>query len=270
MNISGSILFLAISIIISFNNSFGQNNKTSPFKTDYGTEAILLGVGAATSLATLAIQLNLDSLTPEQIAELDKMNVNNFDRSAIGQYQSDYLGDVLLYSSYLLPLTFLANIEAKNNFGVLALMYSEVILLNIGTNGLLKGLTKRTRPYVYDPQSPLDKTTNIDARLSFYSGHTSTVASNYFFTASVLNEYVDNNTTKILIWSAAALVPAVTAFSRVNTHWHFPSDVIVGYIVGAAIGYLIPLIHKSDADDNDSLVPLDNQFKPLIGLQVNF
>lgn len=269
MNISGSILFLIISISISFSNSFGQN-KTSPFKIDYGTEAVLLGVGAATSVATLAIQLNTDPLTLEQIKELDKNDVNSFDRPTIGPFQKDHLGDVLLYSSYLLPLTFLANENAKDDFGDLALMYSEVLLLNVGIMGMVKGLSTRTRPYVYDPASPLEQTTKIDSRLSFFSGHASTTASNYFFTASVLSEYVDNNTTKIIMWSTAALIPAVTAFSRVNTHWHFPTDAIVGYVVGAAIGYLVPLIHKQDAEEINEAAEPSFIHKPIIGFKINF
>jgi membrane-associated phospholipid phosphatase len=140
-------------------------------------------------------------------------------------------------------------------------------LLNVGITGIVKGLSRRTRPYVYDPASPLEQTTKMDSRLSFFSGHSSTTASNYFFTASVLNEYVDNNTTKIIMWSAAAIIPAVTAFSRVNTNWHFPTDVIVGYIVGAAIGYLVPLIHKQESDDANTYVPSNNIHKPLFGFQ---
>jgi membrane-associated phospholipid phosphatase len=149
-------------------------------------------------------------------------------------------------------------------------MYSEVLLLNVGITGIVKGLSKRTRPYAYDSASPLEQTTKIDSRLSFFSGHASTTASNYFFTASVLNEYITNNTTKTLIWSAAVIIPAITGFSRVNTHWHFPTDVIVGYIVGAAIGYLVPLIHKQESDDAGTVAPLNNLHKPLIGFQVQF
>jgi membrane-associated phospholipid phosphatase len=218
----------------------------------------------------LAIQLNTDPLTLEQIEALDKNDVNSFDRPTIGPFQSDHLGDVLLYSSYLLPLTFLANGNAKDDFGDLALMYSEVLLLNVGITGIVKGLSTRTRPYVYDPASPLEQATKIDSRLSFFSGHSSTTASNYFFTASVLNEYVDNNTTKIIMWSAAALIPAVTAFSRVNTHWHFPTDAIVGYVVGAVIGYLVPLIHKQDVEEINETTELNFIHKPLIGFQINF
>lgn len=269
MNNSKLIFFLLFSLAILSNNSFSQTN-TSPFKMDYGTEAVLLGVGAATSVATLAIQLNSDPLTLEQIEALDENNVNSFDRPTIGPFQSDPLGDVLLYSSYLLPLTFLANENAKDDFGDLALMYSEVLLLNVGITGIVKGLSKRTRPYAYDSSSPLEQITKIDSRLSFFSGHASTTASNYFFTASVLNEYVNNNTTKIIMWSAAALIPAVTAFSRVNTHWHFQTDVIVGYVIGAAIGYLVPLIHKQDAKEINETTELNIIHKPLIGFQINF
>jgi membrane-associated phospholipid phosphatase len=266
MNNLKLIFFLLFSLTILSNISFSQTN-TNPFKIDYGTEAVLLGIGAATSVATLAIQLNADPLTLEQIEALDKNNVNSFDRPTIGPFQSDPLGDVLLYSSYLLFLTFLANENAQDNFGDLALMYSEVLLLNVGINGIVKGLSKRTRPYVYDSLSPLEQTTKIDSRLSFFSGHTSTTASNYFFTASVLNEYITNSTTKTLIWSVAVIIPAITGFSRVNTHWHFPTDVIVGYIVGAAIGYLVPLIHKQESDDAGTYVPSNNIHKPLLGFQ---
>jgi membrane-associated phospholipid phosphatase len=106
--------------------------------------------------------------------------------------------------------------------------------------------------------------------LSFYSGHTSNTASISFFTAKVFSEYITDNTAKIFIWSAAVLIPAVTGFSRINTHWHFPTDVIVGYIVGAAIGYLIPLIHTRESDDSEQINPTEYFYKPIIGFQIKF
>ena len=39
-------------------------------------------------------------------------------------------------------------------------------------------------------------------------------------------------------------MPAVTAWARVGAGKHFASDVIVGYLTGAAIGYLVPELHK--------------------------
>jgi membrane-associated phospholipid phosphatase len=38
-------------------------------------------------------------------------------------------------------------------------------------------------------------------------------------------------------------VPAYAALQRVQAGKHYPSDVIVGLAVGAAMGYLIPQIH---------------------------
>ena len=270
MSILRVICSLVLLTILSFNSSFSQNNNSSPFKIDYGTEALLLGSGAVAGVTALAALLNLDPLTQEQIEELNPDDINSFDRSFIGPYSEDYLGDALQYSTYLLPLTFLTNKDAKNDFGDLALMYGEVLLLNASINGIVKGLSSRTRPYVYDEQSPLEEKTNIDARLSFYSGHTSNTASISFFTAKVFSEYITDNTAKVFIWSAAVLIPAVTGFSRVNTHWHFPTDVIVGYIIGAAIGYLIPLIHKHKNDESDQSNPAENFYKPIVGFQIKF
>lgn len=270
MNIPKVICSLVLLAIISFNSSFSQNNNLSPFKIDRGTEALLFGGGAAAGVTALAVLLNLDPLTQEQIDELNPDDINSFDRAFIGPYSEDYFGDALQYSTYLLPLTFLTNKNAKKDFGDLALMYGEVLLLNASINGIVKGLSGRTRPYVYDEQSPFEEKTNIDAKLSFYSGHTSNTASISFFTAKVFSEYITDNTAKVFIWSAAALIPAITGFSRVNTHWHFPTDVIVGYIIGAAIGYLIPLIHKRDNEEIEQSNPAQNFYKPIVGFQIKF
>jgi membrane-associated phospholipid phosphatase len=134
----------------------------------------------------------------------------------------------------------------------------------------VKGLTTRNRPYVYDVNSPAEEKYKTGARHSFYSGHTSFAASNSFFTARVFSEYLTNSTTKTLIWTAAALIPAVTGFSRVNSHNHFPTDVIVGYIVGAAIGYLIPELHKYESTNDESTAPAQFIHKPMLGFQISF
>ncbi len=267
MNIFKALSAILFSILFTINFSFSQNNNSSPFKLDTGTETILLTSGAVLGITALAILLNSDPLTKEQINKLNPDDVNSFDRSFLGVYNEDELGDVLLYSSYLLPLTFLTNSETKKDFGDLSLMYGEVLLLNASINGIVKGLSERIRPFVYDERSPLEEKTTVDAKLSFYSGHTSSTASNTFFTAKVFSEYLTDETTKVLIWSAAALIPAITGVSRVNNHWHFPTDVIVGYIVGAAIGYIIPLIHKIDNDNTD---PSQNIYRPMIGFQIKF
>jgi membrane-associated phospholipid phosphatase len=270
MNFFRSISIFALSVIFSFSFLFPQSSQDKPFELSSGKEAVIIGVSSVVGIAALIVVLNNDKLTEDGINSLTPEDVNKLDRIAIGPYQEDVLGDVLLYGSYLLPLTFLTYQDTREDFGTLSLMYGEVVLLNTGINALVKGLTTRNRPFVYNADSPIEEKYKIDARHSFYSGHTSTTASNSFFTARVLSEYLTDNTAKVLIWSAAALIPAVTGFSRINTHNHFPTDVIVGYIVGAAIGYLIPAIHEYESSNNEIATPQEFIHKPIIGFQFSF
>lgn len=267
MKYSRCTLYLFVILFLSNHNSFAQ--KKDPFELTLTKEAVLITSGAAAGITALSILLNMEQLKIDEINSLNSLNVNEFDLSAIGPLEDDHLGDALLFSSYLMPLSFLANDYARKDFGNLVIMYGEVLLINASINGIVKGITKRVRPFAYDKQSPLDEKATVNARLSFYSGHVSISAANSFFTASVLNEYLDNHTTKTLIWSAAFLYPAIVSYSRINSHQHFPTDVIVGYIVGAAIGYLIPLIHKRDININtNSEIPAGNLHKPLFGFKV--
>ena len=270
MNFNRSISSLALSIIFTFNLSFSQSPQDGPFELIFGKEAAIIGAGAAVGVTAFLIMSNNNQLTEDGINSLKPDDVNGFDRIAVGPFEEDKLADFILYGSFLLPVTFLTYEETREDFGTLSLMYGEVVLLNAGINGLVKGLTTRNRPFVYDENSPLEQKYKIDARHSFYSGHTSFTASNSFFTARVFSEYLTDNTAKVLIWSAAALIPAVTGLSRINTHNHFPTDAIVGYIVGAAIGYLIPELHKYENESSDSVTAEQFIHKPIFGFQISF
>jgi len=151
-------------------------------------------------------------------------------------------------------------------------MYGEAILLNASINALVKAMTLRNRPFVYDKNSLLEPKLDVDARYSFYSGHTSMSAVNTFYTAKVYSAYISDGATKTLLWTAAALIPAITGFARINTHNHFPTDVIAGYIVGAAIGYFIPEIHKNKnyVGESGSAVPVEFKHQPIFGFQITF
>jgi len=270
MNFYRTISFFSLSFLFFLNFSFSQSTGDGPFKLTSGKEAAIIGTGAAVGITALLIMSNNDKLTEDGVNSLNPENIGGFDRIAIGPYQEDVLGDALVYSSFLLPLTFLAYNDTREDFGTLFLMYGEVVLLNAGITGLVKGLTTRNRPYVYNDNSPAEEKYKVGARHSFYSGHTSFTASNSFFMARVFSEYLSDNTTQILIWGAAALIPAVTGFSRVNTHNHFPTDVIVGYIVGAAIGYLIPKLHKYENKNEETVTPDEFIHKPILGFQLSF
>lgn len=261
-------VFLLVLILSDFSSCQGKT--LSPFNIDFSREAIIFGAGAAAAVSAYAILENVNPFTPEEISLLGPADVNSFDRGAIGPFTEDHTGDVLLYTSYLLPLTFLTYGETKNDFLDLTLMYSEILLIQASINGIVKGTVQRTRPFVYDEQTPIDEKTAKDARISFFSGHTSMTAAISFFTAKVFTEYIEDNTAKIFIWSGAALLPAVTAISRVNTHWHFPTDVMMGYAVGAFVGYILPELHRTKVSESISIYPMLNINSPTLAVRVKF
>jgi membrane-associated phospholipid phosphatase len=272
MNFLRSISFTSLLLIILFNASFSQISTDDPFDVKTDKELVITGIGALIGTAAIIINTNNTPLTLKEISSLNSQDVNKFDRIALGPYKGDVPGDIMLYGSFIFPLTFLTYDKTLEDFGTISLMYGEAVLLNASINSLVKAITLRDRPFVYDENSLLEPKLDIDARYSFFSGHTSMTAVNTFFTARVYSGYISNQTTKTILWTAAAIIPAIAGYSRINTHNHFPTDVIVGYIVGAAIGYLIPEIHKTknSKSNNSSTMPEQFIHKPVFGFQITF
>ena len=96
------------------------------------------------------------------------------------------------------------------------------------------------------------------ARFAFFSGHTSVTASNFFFTAKVFSDYFPDSKLKPYIWSVAAIAPAITAYLIVKAGRHYKTDVITGYAVGAAIGFLVPHLHRKKSSKKWTVLPTGN------------
>ena len=93
-----------------------------PYSLDYNREFILLGSGAVMGISGLVLMNNVTPLTAEEIARLDPNDINPFDRHAIGQYRDVEAGDALLYASFLLPLSFLADERTKRDWKTLGVI----------------------------------------------------------------------------------------------------------------------------------------------------
>ncbi len=190
-------------------------------------------------------------IEPYTIAGLDtisRSDVIPFDRGATYYWDpgSGRASDILLAGSVMAPLLFLTTKSTRQDFGWIILMAGEVMSINYGLNTTVKNITNRPRPYVYNPDAPLDERTGPGSLASFYSGHSSTAAAMSFFMATVLTQYHPDMKTgwKITVWAVAAAYPAVTGYLRVASGQHYPTDVIVGYAAGALTGWLVPFLHK--------------------------
>jgi len=210
----------------------------------------LLSAGAAGTVTSLILRDNNKPLGLEQLNELDVGKLMDLDMQATGNYSlsSQKASDVLLTASYALPLSTLLIPEARKDLGIISIMLAESILLTETLTGITKNLVNRPRPYAFNTDLADDIRIDDNNNLSFFSGHTSYTAMFSFFTASVLSNYIENQTTRHFVWAGAILLPAATGFYRYDGGKHFITDVVAGYAVGAAIGYLIPRLHEVEKE----------------------
>ena len=157
----------------------------------------------------------------------------------------------------ILPAAFLVENHTGRDIKTLLIMYAEVFSFNYGLTVLAKSTAHRARPYVYNPEVDIGKRTSSDSRASFFSGHTSQTAAASFYFAKVITDYhpTMRKGLKTGMWIFAVAAPALNGYFRVKAGKHFPTDVITGYIAGAATGWLIPQLHrtKSSKDQKEKI-----------------
>jgi len=198
------------------------------------------------------LERDIEPLSLEEVLALDPIEVNKFDRPATDNWRPKVASysDIGLSASVLLPLTLGLENTISKQFDELSLLWIETLGITYLVTNLTKVLVKRKRPYVYNSNLVLREAISTsddvrrNARLSFFSGHTSITAAMSFLFAQTYNDFYPDDGTRYVIWSGAALLPAAIGIMRVLAGRHYPSDVIVGYIVGAAVGILVPRLHR--------------------------
>jgi len=182
---------------------------------------------------------------------MDRSRVNAFDRIATRQWSpaAGTASDVFLYGG--LGGAFVASgIEAlvhkhtARKWVIQGVVMAESILVASGLTTIAKYAVRRPRPTFYNPAAPDSERAQLDANKSFWSGHAATVAAALASYATV--EWLEEPGS-MMAWvstaAAAAVIPTVASL-RVAAGKHYPSDVIVGGLVGAATGIVVPLLHR--------------------------
>lgn len=226
--------------------SFAQIQAQNTYHLDWKKEVPLFTTAVTFGGVGTLMKAKKKTLTEAQIAALDRNNVWKFERFASYNWNTQAIkqSDVFLFGSHAIPLAVFAHPQARKDWKAVTVMGAEAYLLNASLTALVKEIFQRKRPFLYNENAPLYKKQKADATSSFFSGHTSVVATNSFFTAYMLTNYTTNNKYDPVIWATAATIPAITAALRVRAGKHFPTDVAVGYLVGALSGILIPMLHK--------------------------
>lgn len=208
----------------------------------------------------------LDSL---KVIQLDPSEINWFDRGAAKQDYDYYskaikISNYCMYLSYICPLLLFADKEIRNDWYKVLMLFLEAEAINGNAYSWLAAVHfDRMRPLVYNKDFPLNKRLESRNRNSFYSGHTSCVATSSFFAAKIYIDYhPELGKKKFLIYSAALIPPVVVGTCRYKSGKHFPTDIITGFAVGASIGILTPHLHKNKSY-NPAIVPVTGSFTGL-------
>ena len=250
--------FILFIFLICFSNVNSQT-KEFPYKLKKTNDIILLTTAFSTSLIFYYIDNNfpIDYLSDNEIIKLTREDINSFDRSATYNWSeksdkaSDYLKLGMQYAPVLLAFPEIKN-KNWNTILTLGVMYFEGYLLNSSLTGSTKLVVQRKRPFLYN--TSLDDAKRIDlgasesSYKSFYSGHSSSTFFNAVFISQVITDVYGKSTFSYIVWGLSLSAAAATGYLRYDAGQHFPTDIIVGAITGSAIGYLIPLLHKTKTD----------------------
>ena len=230
------LLFLLILIPILLNSYI--------FEVDKVESLIFISSALALDLSNNYFDRQLINKPTElELSTLSKSDVPFFDESGLQPY-SAVLKDFSDYAAYLtIGSTLYCLYENdKQVFLDNMIVFGEILIAQSAVGKWTKTLSHRYRPFVYDEDVSYSKKTQRNSQHSFYSMHSSTVFGaatfGYFY-------YFQNYGHNLLIGSLLFGSASATAILRVASAQHFPSDVIVGALIGSGISYTICKYHQN-------------------------
>ncbi len=255
-----SIFFWLSFFIVS---SFSASARSFPYHLHLTSDLLILSGGSGVWLLAADKANRVPALSLSDMAGLNAMDLNAFDRSAVYHYSEGNLDSYFKYGMFAAPAVMLVPLcKSGEWFLTYSVMYLEVAVCNAALTELSKALVQRTRPFYYNPalsdEAKLALGADRGKRDSFVSGHTSIAFSSAVFLSKTLEDiYGRSNLTKV-VWGASLSVAATTGYLRYRSGSHFPTDILAGAVLGAAIGYTIPAIHKEKK--RYSMVVMPNSF----------
>jgi membrane-associated phospholipid phosphatase len=220
---------------------------------------ILIPTAIATTITADYLYKRRDfEMSVEEIQQLNRTSINSFDRPATYNWSRSAANFSNVPYSVLpiLPIAFgvpLIKHKQWSNALTLGVIYVEVLFFTKNITGITKSLAQRRRPYLYNTQfTPEERfklqETSPDPYSSFISGHSSV---SFAFAVLLSKTYTDiygKNTWSKIVWGTSLSFAAAAAYARVEAGVHYPTDVMAGALIGSAIGYIIPTLHKTKTE----------------------
>jgi membrane-associated phospholipid phosphatase len=256
---------LVLGAVASPSPAFAQAPRPHQLKYDVALDATVIGLSAAFVIGTELVKV----VKPQRCRWCDRSDgedrLNGLDRWAKATFrwrdprQAQFDSGV---TAFLLEPAFAtvdmivvsAADDADRAFPVDLLIITEAVAFSTFLNQATKLLIARERPFVHGlPAEERTKTAlPSDNNVSFYSGHTSMT----FSLAAAAGTVASLRGYRLmpLVWATLMPLAAATGYLRMGADKHYFSDVLVGAVVGAAVGVAMPLLFHGRQGDN--LVPI--------------
>jgi hypothetical protein len=238
------------------NNCHPQNDTVRHlYRVNYWVSGIFSAVASAADLYAINGVLKAKvKLTPLELQGLNTNVFSGLDRWALNQDPSQR-GNYLKDADYMLPVIIITpgllalNKDIRKDWARMLLMYYEMQCITFSIYNFSPfgpAFQNKYRPVVYYEQLPDNERMVGNNRNSMYSGHAATAVASTFFMVKVYCDYhPDMNSGKKYLLYTIATIPALTmGYLRVKGLEHFPTDILVGLIIGGTCGILVPELHR--------------------------
>lgn len=202
--------------------------------------AILAGAVTA-SLAPMALPLRDHPMWDSQLlGELDSAVCDQFSQRAA------QLSDLALVAAIAAPAAYLTGATIDDADGDRLVIYGEALAVDLALAQVAKYVVHRPRPYLYNRSHEAVQYATVagdDAWRSFYSSHAAMSFGAAVAGATLLGAANASPYARAAAWATGFAVATATSNLRVRAGRHFYSDVILGGLVGSAVGYAVPALH---------------------------
>lgn len=257
-----ALFFGLVTVFLSFPL---QSRADDVFCMKRRRDFLLLGGGA--TLFALGTYF-CSRMDPPDMAKLDRGKIFFVDRFAVDLSceSTEFASDVTCGVSMGIPLVLALSSRKWQTIRQDFLMYTEATLFAQGLAQLSKAIFKRPSPYAYSIAESRARHLTKDAGRSFFSGHTAAAFCGAVFAGTVFQRRYPKSPWVKPVWILGLTTATATAVLRVTSGNHFPTDVMVGALVGSLTGWFIPRLYRCKREERGFSMMVGER----IGVQLRF